>query len=119
MKPILFLSLILSLAAFNVAAKAVTTLNKDSSICSVAFQSNQSSKRTEGKKYLRFKIQDIRLSDLNMVKGSLESPVSSQWLNTGKHYYISAYINNTIGLKHIFLIISENQKTAAATWMSV
>jgi hypothetical protein len=98
MKIIFFLTLLLS---FGASAKTVITLNKSSSICSVNFESKKSYKRIKGQKYLRFRITDIKLSDLYMAKGSLESSVDSQWLNTGERYYISAYINNSIGPKHI------------------
>jgi hypothetical protein len=87
--------------SFGSIAKTVIALNKTSSSCSVAFESKASSKRIDGQKYLRFKIQDIKLSDLYMAKGSLESSVDSQWLNTGERYYISAYVNSSIGPRHI------------------
>ncbi len=104
---ILFLTLFISVGA---SAKTVITLNKSSSICSVAFESKSSSKRIKGQKYLKFKIQDIKLSDLYMAKGSLESSVDSQWLNTGERYYISAFINSSIGPKHIPILIPEKDK---------
>ena len=104
---ILFLTLLISVSA---SAKTVITLNKTSSICSVAFESKASSKRIQGQKYLSFKIQDIKLSDLYMAKGSLESSVDSQWLNTGERYYISAFINSSIGPRHIPVLIPEKDK---------
>lgn len=104
---ILFLAILVSV---NASAKTVITLNKTSSICSVAFESKSSSKRIKGQKYLKFKIQDIKLSDLYMTKGSLESSVDSQWLNTGEKYYISAYINSSIGPRHIPILIPEKDE---------
>jgi hypothetical protein len=101
---IITLSLLLTLS-FLTQAKTVLTLTKSSSICSVSFESKYSSKRIDGEKYLKFKISDIKLGDLYMAKGSLESSTSSQWLNTGEKYYISAYINNSIGPKHIPIVI--------------
>ena len=104
---ILFLTLLISVSA---SAKTVITLNKTSSICSVAFESKASGKRIHGQKYLSFKIQDIKLSDLYMAKGSLESSVDSQWLNTGEKYYISAFINSSIGPKHIPILIPKKDE---------
>lgn len=98
---IFLLSLIISSSAF---AKTVITLTKSSSICSVAFQTG-GVKRIKGRRYSGFEIQDIKLSDLSMTKGSLESSVDSQWLSSGERYFISAYINSSIGPKHIPMVI--------------
>jgi hypothetical protein len=99
---------------FILQAKTVITLTKSSSICSVNFESKKSYKRIAGDKYLRFKISDIKLSDLAMARGQLESQVDSQWLNTGEKYYISAYLKdkkgNYIGPKHIGFTIPERGK---------
>jgi hypothetical protein len=107
MKIIFFLTLLLS---FGASAKTVITLNKSSSICSVNFESKKSYKRIKGQKYLRFRIQDIKLSDLYMAKGSLESSVDSQWLNADERYYISAYVNHSIGPKHIPITIPKRDE---------
>ncbi len=42
-----------------------------------------------------------------MAKGSLESSVDSQRLNTGERYYVSAFINSLIGPKHIPILSSK------------
>jgi hypothetical protein len=95
--------------SIGVYAKTTITLTKSSAICAVNFESKKSSQRINKQKYLRFKISDIKLSDLAMSRGQLESQVDSQWLNTGEKYYISAYAKdkkgNYIGPKHIPLTI--------------
>jgi hypothetical protein len=107
MKKLLLLPLLL--LPFLLNAKTVITLTKSSAICAVNFESKKSSQRINKQKYLRFKISDIKLSDLAMSRGQLESQVDSQWLNTGEKYYISAFVKNKkgnyIGPKHIPLTI--------------
>lgn len=90
-------------------AKTVINVNKSSSACSVAFETG-AVKRIGGEKYLGLNIPDIKLGDLHMVKGSLESSVSSEWLNTGEKYFISAYINYSMGPKHIPITIPQKSE---------
>ena len=98
------LILMLLFAAFNVSAKTVLTLTKSSPFCSVDFVTSEV-KRIDGKRYLGLDSSDINLADLSMAKGTLESAVSSEWLNAGEQYFISAYINHAIGPKHIPIVI--------------
>ena len=109
MKKYTLLALSIFFLSSSVFAKTVITLTKSSHHCSVAFESKKDSQRINDLKYLRFRIDDIKLSDLTMSKGSLESSVDSQWLNAGEKYYISAYINHSIGPKHIPIVISEKE----------
>ena len=90
----------LMVLSFGASAKTVVTLTKSSPYCSVAFETS-AVKRIDGKRYLGFDIADIDLADLYMTKGTLENSVSSQWLNAGDRHFISAYINASIGPKHI------------------
>jgi hypothetical protein len=99
MKTTLFV-LSLMFLSFNASAKTVITLAKSSSSCSVGFETSTVN-RIDGKRYLGFDITDINLADLYMARGVLETSVSSQWLNTGERYFISAYINGSVGPKHI------------------
>jgi hypothetical protein len=88
------------------SAKTVITLTKSSQYCSVSFKTSEV-KRINGKKYLGLNISDIDLVGLHMSRHILETSVSSQWLNTGERYFVSVYVNGSIGPKHIPIEIPE------------